>query len=181
VWYCEIGPILIVDMEVNPNKKRVTPIIVWGLSNIWQRMSGGCFEGYVVNKCGSYDVPRSGYKYIHCDLINCEGYMIMTLTIESYFATSFYLCLNIGGFVHITNFGVTFHNKFERGDWGLVIRVGVSTINKYIDPFHMLLHFVPTRTIHEFVQNKNLEDLGTIKVFVISIYGRSAKSISLLY
>jgi len=143
-------------------------------------MSEGCFEGYVVNRCGSYDVPRSGYKYIHCDLINCESYMIMTLTTRSYFATSFSLCLNIGGFVHITNFGVTFHNKFERGDWGLVIRVGVSTIIKYIDPFLILLHFVPTCTIHEFIQNENLKGLGTIRIVVISIYGRSAKSISLV-
>jgi hypothetical protein len=70
----------------------------------------------VMNRYGSYDVPRSGYIYIHCDLTNCEGYMIVTLIIESSFATSFSPCLNIGGFVHISNFGVTFCKKFEKGD-----------------------------------------------------------------
>jgi hypothetical protein len=28
-------------------------------------MSGGCFERYVVNKYGSYDVPGSGYAHTH--------------------------------------------------------------------------------------------------------------------
>jgi hypothetical protein len=44
----------------------------------------------------------------------------------------------------------------------------------------MLLHFVRTCTIDEFIQNENLKDLGTIRVVVISIYGRSAKSINLV-
>jgi hypothetical protein len=81
-------------------------------------MGGGCFKGYVVNKYGSYDVPGSGCKwiYIHCDLIDHEGCMIVTLTIQSYFVISFSPCLNIGGFVHINNFDVTFHKKLERGD-----------------------------------------------------------------
>ncbi len=116
VWYCEVKPILMVAMEMSPNKKRVAPITIWGFFDIQQRMSGRCFERYVVNKCGSYDVPQNGYKYRHCDLTNREGYMIVTLTIGSYFTTSFSPYLNIGGFVCTSNFGVTFHNKFERGD-----------------------------------------------------------------
>ncbi len=71
----------------------------------------------------------------------------MTLTFGSYFAISFSPCFNIRGFVRFSNFGVTFCNKFERGDWGLVIRVGVNIIIEHIDPFPLLLHFVPTHTI----------------------------------
>ncbi len=107
-------------------------------------MSGGCFEGYVVNTYGSYDVLRSGYKYIHYDLIDCEGYTTMTLTIGSYFVISFSPHLNSKGFICFSNFGVAFCNKFERGDWGLVIKVGVSTIIEHIHPFPLLLRFVPT-------------------------------------
>jgi hypothetical protein len=102
---------------------------------------------YVVNRYDSYDVLGTGYKYIHCDLIDCEGYMTMTLIFGSYFAISFSLHLNSRGFVRFGNFGVTFHNKFERGDWGLVVRVGVSTIIEHIDPFPLLLCFVPTHTM----------------------------------
>jgi hypothetical protein len=101
-------------MEMSPNKKRVAPITIWVVFDIQQRMSGRCFERYVLNKCGSYDVPRSGYKYIHCDLTNRERYMIVTLIVGSYFAISFSPYLNIGGFVCTSNFGVTFHNQFER-------------------------------------------------------------------
>jgi hypothetical protein len=46
-----------------------------------------------MNIYGSYDVLGSGYKYIHCDLIDCEGYMTMTLTIGSYFLFHFLLIL----------------------------------------------------------------------------------------
>jgi hypothetical protein len=80
-------------------------------------------------------VLGSGYKYIYCDLIDCDGYMTMTLTVGPYFVISFSLHLNIRGFVHFSNFGVTFCNKFEKGDWGLVIKVGVSTIIEHIYPF----------------------------------------------
>ncbi len=83
---------------MSPNKKKVTPIIVWGVSDIQQMMSGGCCEGYLMNRYGSYDVLGSGYKYIHCDLIDCEGYMTMTLTVGSYFVISFSPHLNIKGF-----------------------------------------------------------------------------------
>ncbi len=58
-----------------------------------------------------------------------------------------------------------------------MIRVGVSTIIEHIDPFLVLLHFVPTHTIQEFIQRENLEDLGTIKV-ITGIYGRSSKNLS---
>jgi len=56
------------------------------------------------------------YIYTHCDLTNYEGYMIVILTIGSYFVTSFSPCLNIGGFIQISKFGVTFCKKFEKGD-----------------------------------------------------------------
>ncbi len=102
----------------------------------------------------------------------------MTLIFGSYFAIAFSPRLNIRGFVRFSNFGVTFSNKFKRGDWGLVIRVGVNITIKHIDSFPRLLHFVLTHTIQKFIERENLEDLGTLKVVVISIYGRSSKIIS---
>jgi hypothetical protein len=39
-------------MEVSPSKKRLAPMTIWGVSNIQQKMLGGCFEGYIVSKYG---------------------------------------------------------------------------------------------------------------------------------
>jgi hypothetical protein len=53
-------------------------------------MLGAIFEGYIVSKYGSYDVPRSGFKYIHCDLIDPLGYFIVTLIADVAFVTTFF-------------------------------------------------------------------------------------------
>ncbi len=39
-------------MEVSPSKKRLALITIWGMSNIQQKMLGGCFEGYIASKYG---------------------------------------------------------------------------------------------------------------------------------
>ncbi len=58
-------------MEVSPSKKRLAPMTIWGVSNIQQRMLGGCFEGYIVSKYGSSNVQiASTNTYIVHDLID---------------------------------------------------------------------------------------------------------------
>jgi hypothetical protein len=59
-----------VEIVANPSKKIVTPICVVGVIDIQQIMLSGYFEGYILSRFRSYDVVRSGYKFIDCDLIN---------------------------------------------------------------------------------------------------------------
>jgi hypothetical protein len=44
--------IFMTTMEVSPSKKRLALITIWGMSNIQQKMLGGCFEGYIASKYG---------------------------------------------------------------------------------------------------------------------------------
>jgi hypothetical protein len=104
----------IVIIETNLSKERPSAIIVWGVSNIQQRMLGGCFKGYIAYKYESYDVAKHKFKYTHCDLTYQIGYMTMTLIIGSYFATTFFPCLNVGCLICIINLGIIF--QFEGGD-----------------------------------------------------------------
>jgi hypothetical protein len=77
-------------------------------------MLGVVFEGYVVNKYGYYNVVGSGFKYIHYDLIDPFGYLTIMLTVGFAFVTTFSPRLNVGSYIRIVNFNVTFRNKFER-------------------------------------------------------------------
>jgi hypothetical protein len=98
-------------------------------------MFGGYFEGLIMNRYGSYDVHVSACKYIHYDLTHECGFKMITLTIGSNFVTTFLLRMNVGSFIHIQNFGITFKNRFEHKDWGFVLRVGASTTIDQIHPF----------------------------------------------
>jgi hypothetical protein len=60
--------------------KKKTPISVVGVTNIQQKMLNGCFEDYILSIYGSYDVLRSAYNFIHCDLTNKVGLLTITLT-----------------------------------------------------------------------------------------------------
>jgi hypothetical protein len=134
-------------------------------------MLGAYFEGYIVSKYGSADVPRSGFKYIHCDLADPLGYLTITLTIGSSFVSTFSPCLNVGSFIQVLNFKVILRNKFKKGDWEFVLRVGATTIIEQIEPFLVYLCFFPTHSILDFMQRENLEELLTMELVVIGIYG----------
>jgi hypothetical protein len=73
-----------------------------------QRMLGAMFERYIVSKYGSYDVYGGDFKYIHCDLTDMSRYFTITLTLGSAFVTIFSPRLNVGSYIWVTNFGVTF-------------------------------------------------------------------------
>jgi hypothetical protein len=48
----------------------------------------------------------------------------------------------VGGnscFATMVNFGVTFKNKFERSDWGFMLKVGATIVIKQIDAFSLHL------------------------------------------
>ncbi len=70
---------------------------------------------------------------------------------------------------------MTFWNKFEKGDWSIVLRVGTTTMIEHIDPFPFYLHFVVIHSIHSFIQQQSLQELGTIELVVTRIYGKSSK------
>jgi hypothetical protein len=91
-------------------------------------MFGPYFEGYIISRYGFTDVPRSGFKYIHYDLAHPIGYLTIVLTIRSNFVYTFSTRLNVWSFIQVFNFGVTFKNMFERGDWNFLLRVGAITI-----------------------------------------------------
>ncbi len=78
------------------------------------------------------------------------------MTIESNFVYAFSFCLNVGSFIRVFNFGVSFKNKFEKGDWKFVLKVGVTTVIEQIDPFFVYLRFIFTHSILDFMQRENL-------------------------
>jgi len=115
-------------------------------------MLNGCFAGYILSRYGSYDVVGSGYKFIHCDFIDKVRLLTITFTIGATFVTTFSPCLNVGSFIQVQNFIVTFQNRFEKGDWSFVLRVGATIMIDQIDPFSLAFHFVVTRSIQNFIQ-----------------------------
>ncbi len=53
--------------------------------------------------------------------------MTITLIVGLGFVTTFSLHFNVGSFIQIVqNFSVTLQNKFGRGDWSFVLRVGAT-------------------------------------------------------
>ncbi len=71
-------------------------------------MSGAIFEGYIINMYDSYDVVSNSFKYIHCVLIDVLRYFTITLIVGLTFVTTFFPWLNVGLYIRLTNFGVTF-------------------------------------------------------------------------
>jgi len=55
------------------------------------------------------------------------------------------------------NLLVTLKNKFEMGDWELVLRVGVVIVIEPIDMFPLSSCFVTFHSIIEFMHKNNLE------------------------
>jgi len=85
-------------------------------------------------------------KFIHCDLTNKVRFLIVALIVRATFVTTFSPCFNVGSFIQVQNFGVTFWNKFEKGDWSFVLKFGTTTMIEQIDPFmfdFILLLFIP--------------------------------------
>jgi len=115
---------------------------VVGITDMQQRMLNAIFEVYIVNMYESYDVARNSFKYIHCDFIDVLRCLTITLIVGLVFVTTFFPRLNVGLYIRVTNFGVTFWNNFEKGDWGFVLKVWGTTLIEPIDPFPTSLCFV---------------------------------------
>jgi hypothetical protein len=73
---------------ISPSQKKTTLISILGVTNIQQRMLSGCFEGYILSRYWLYDVVRSGYKFIHCDVINKGGFFNITIIVRATFVTT---------------------------------------------------------------------------------------------
>ncbi len=117
-----------VQLVPSPSRKKIAPMNVVGITDMQHKMFGAYFEGYIVNMYGFVDVLGSGFKYIHCDFVNPFGYLTIILTIRSNFVSTFSPYLNVGSFIWVLNFKVTFINKFERRNWEFVLIVGATTI-----------------------------------------------------
>ncbi len=164
----------------SPSRKIIALVNVVGIINVQQKMFSPCFEGYIGNRYGIVDVLGSGIKYIHCDLTNPLGYLIITLIVESSFISTFCPYINVGSFIHVLNFGVTFKNRFERGDQEFVSRVGVTIVIEQINLLPICLGFFTTHSILDFMQRANLEELRTMELVVAGIYGQFAKGFILV-
>ncbi len=79
-----------------------------------------------------YYVPGSGHKYIHYDRIDVFGYMT---TFGFGFMKTFSSRLYVSCFVRVSNFTMMAHNKLEKDDWRLVLRLEITTIIEPIDPY----------------------------------------------
>jgi len=88
-----------VEIVANLSKKKATPIFVLGVIDIQHKMLSGCFKGYILSRCGSYDVVGSGYNFIHCDFTYKVGFLNITLTVGVAFVTTFSPPLNVGSFI----------------------------------------------------------------------------------
>ncbi len=84
---------------------------------------------------------RNRYKFIFCDLKNKVRFLIVTLIVGIAFMLTFSPHLNVRSFIWVQNFGLTFWNKFEKGDWSFVLKVGATTMIEYIDPFLLDFRF----------------------------------------
>ncbi len=98
------------------SRKRNAHVNVILITNIQQKILSGYFEGFIMNKYGSYNVLNNVFKYIYYDLTNARGLKIITLLFSWNFVTTFSPRPNVGSFICIQNFGITFKNKFEHMD-----------------------------------------------------------------
>jgi mannose/fructose/N-acetylgalactosamine-specific phosphotransferase system component IIC len=68
-------------------------------------------------------------------------------------------------------------NKFDKGDLLFVLKVRLITIIDSIDMLFVLLKFVFSHNIWNFIQGSDFKELGMIKMMItIRMYGRFAKS-----
>ncbi len=131
-------------------------------------------------KYGSYDVLVNAYKYINYDLTNVVGHMIIIFIVGFTFVNMFFAHFIMGVFLLILNFNVIMKNIYEKGNYGYVLRVGVSTLVEHIDPILIFLKFVAINIIHDFMKRSNLEELSYIDTIVTRTYKKSNKSFILL-
>jgi fructose-specific phosphotransferase system IIC component len=88
-----------VQLIPSPSKKRIAPMKVVGII-VQQKVLSVCFEGYIVSRYRfANDVPRNGFKYIHCDWVDPIGYLIIIPILGSSFVCTFSPCLNVRSFI----------------------------------------------------------------------------------
>ncbi len=89
----------IIPVDVKLARKQFALVNVVSISGVHQRVLGASFEGFILSCYGLYDAVGSGYKYIHCNLTNSSGFMMITLMVKSTFMTTFSPQFHVGSFV----------------------------------------------------------------------------------
>jgi hypothetical protein len=140
---------------------------------------GACFEGLIISKYGFANVLGSGFKYIHCDLVNPLKYLTIIFKVGSNFVSTFSLHLNAGSFIQVLNYRVNFKNRFERGDWEFVLQLRLLLLLNRLNLF--LCTCALSSHIQYYISCRvNLEELGTMELVVIRIYAQFAKAFILV-
>ncbi len=76
--FCTFFHFVVMVDAISLTRSRPSLTMVYGVTYIQQRMLGGCFERFIVNRYGFYDVPRNDLKYINYDLINAFRHLTIT-------------------------------------------------------------------------------------------------------
>ena len=136
------------------------------------------FEGKILSRYGNWDPTKDvKHPYLHCDLLDREGYTTITMSLVRPQIEQHEGKLNVGSFIRIENFGVASKSEksFEKGDMPVVLKVqsttSVTTIsnggeNEFIPKFYH------SDSIAEFRKRSHEQwPTATIAVCVIGIRG----------
>lgn len=136
------------------------------------------FEGKILSRYGNWDPTKDvKHPYLHCDLLDREGYTTITMSLVRPQIEQHEGKLNVGSFIRIENFGVASKSEksFEKGDMPVVLKVqsttSVTTIsnggeNEFIPKFYH------SDSIAEFCKRSHEQwPTATIVVCVIGIRG----------
>lgn len=145
------------------------------VDEILEGMRDVAFEGKVLNSYGNYDSEKvTEFKYLHCDLIDKEGFTTVTLSIKEEQMREHNSKLRVGQVIRVENFGVSKKSRkaHEKGDLLFVLKAMTSTIVTMLEPAPVGFkpEFYHTDTIDEF-RSRSHESwaCATIAVCVIEL------------
>ncbi|KAG0571959.1 hypothetical protein KC19_VG056600 [Ceratodon purpureus] len=129
--------------------------MVVSVEEIMEGLRDVAFEGKVLNRSRNYYSTKViEFKYLHCDLVDSEGFTTVTLSVKEEQVRSHESKLRVGQIIIVENFGVAKKSakSHEKGDLMFVLKVMSSTIVSLIEPIPhgFVLEFYHIDTISEF-------------------------------
>lgn len=145
------------------------------VDEILEGMRDVAFEGKILNRYGNFDSEKvTEFKYLHCDLIDKDGFTTVTLSIKQDQMREHNPKLRVGQVIRVENFGVSKKSKkgHEKGDLLLVLKAMTSTIVTLLEPIPLGFkpEFYHTDSIDEY-RSRSHESwaCATIAVCVIEL------------
>jgi len=117
------------------------------------------FKNVVYNSCSLWKRPLILCNLLLRWLIHALRYLTITSTIGSSFVITFSPYFNVGSYIQIINFWMTFKNKCKKGYWGLFWKLGQQLLKE------KLIHFQSICVLHLHIlsivscKDKNFEEL----------------------